>query len=132
MYMKLTRASDIDEGIFGSLISKDDSINLHTLEHSFEGIPKVAPGMYNVVRHPPNRLPYETFMLENVPDFEGQPVTGILFHIGNFNNDSDGCILLGTDVDIIHGRKAVLHSRDAFGKFMMALQDMESFTLEVV
>ena len=63
-----------------------------------------------------------TFEVQNVPGH-----TGILFHTGNTNRDSEGCILLGS---LIKGN-ILLNSRPAFAKFMELLGNLPQFTLEV-
>jgi hypothetical protein len=68
-----------------------------------------------------------TFEVEDVPDFMGQPVDGILIHIGNYNQDSIGCILLGeaqTD-------NMITNSKEAFTQFMSTLEGIDSFQLIV-
>lgn len=131
MNFTLNRISLSEQGVFGVMIGEDTS-SYHTLEHSFQQqdgnfAPKVAIGTYNCIRHAPNRLPYETFEIANVPDFMGEPVTGILIHIGNYNKDSDGCILIGkSQVDSM-----VTNSKEAFGEFMNSLKDVSSFELTI-
>lgn len=128
MNLYLNRKQYRSDGIFGELIDEKGSLVAVTLEHAYADgekfVPKVASGQYDCVRHPPNRLPYETFMLENVPEFQGHPVTGILIHVGNYNDDSIGCILLGTQIGFKNngGQMITSKSLDAFHKFM-ALQD---------
>lgn len=93
--------------------------------------PKVAAGVYTCVRHAPNRLPYVTFELQGVPDFQGNPVTGILIHIGNFNKDSDGCILLGAVLYAITEPWMIRSSTPTFNKFMALQSSVDSFTLTI-
>ena len=135
MNFKLTRTKSALYGIIGTMTSEDGAHSFVTLEHAYACampnviyVPKVAPGTYTCVRHAPNRLPYWTFMLEGVPPFQGAAVTGILIHIGNYTNDSIGCILLG----LKEGTGMIEDSKDAFEAFM-ALQDgIDSFQLTVV
>lgn len=109
----------------------------YTLEHAYpdgENLsPKVAPGSYTCVRHEPNCLPYVTFMLENVPDFQGEKVTGILIHIGNFAHDSIGCILLGSEIvpNGSDGYQMLIHSRDTFQRFMKMQEGLDSFQIVI-
>lgn len=127
----LTRGKAGLYGVFGQIQSEDGTITLCTLEHAYPVnagfIPKVLVGKYECVRHPPNRLPYETFMLLNVPPFQGSPVDGILIHKGNTNNDSVGCILLG----LSFGTGCILESKIAFERFMTAQTGVDKFTLVV-
>jgi hypothetical protein len=57
--------------------------------------------------------------------------TGLLFHWGNWNRDSDGCILTGEAFADSAKGEMVTNSRASFARFM-ALQDgFDSFQLEV-
>lgn len=132
MDLKLNRTEKKESGIFGELYDGEGNLIAFTIEHAYQGIdgnyvPKVAPGEYQCVRHAPNRLPYETFMLECVPDFDGKQVTGILIHKGNFNKDSVGCILVGSSRD----DKMIMNSGKTFKKFMDMQSGVDSFTITI-
>lgn len=118
-------------GIFGSFYDEQNNIVAMTLEHAYsEGaafVPKLASGTYTCVRHLPNKLHYVTFMVTGVPDFQGNKVDGILIHIGNYNNDSEGCILLGESATAT----CILGSRDAFNSFMAIQEGLDEFILIV-
>lgn len=134
MDLTIKRLDYNDDGIFGHLEETDsgDSVAV-TLEHAYYSnngdgsySPKLPPGDYLCVRGE-HRLskgkPFTTFEVTNVPGH-----TGILFHPGNYNEDSDGCILLGTTLSF----SMISESRAAFSKFM-ALQDgVDEFTLTVL
>jgi len=141
MNLTLTRTEYDSFGIFGRLTDENGNILAVTLEHGYDigngdgsyG-PKVADGVYTCLRHAPNRLPYVTFELQNVPDFQGNPVTGILIHIGNYNHDSDGCILVGhgivSDPDR-PGTNMITSSAITYNKLMAMLDGLDSFTLTI-
>jgi hypothetical protein len=135
MNLRLERMKYLKEGIFGQITDESGNQIAVTLEHSYVNgttiTAKVAPWTYTCLRHAPNRLPYETFELQNVPDFQGKPVTGILLHIGNYNSDSDGCILLGDDTAWAVVPPMIDNSKIAFERFMELQQGVESFTLEI-
>lgn len=138
MNLRLKRSSFTGAGIFGVLLDEESNLVAYTLEHAYSHdggalgpwVPKVAPGLYQCQRHAPHRLLYETFELQNVPDFQGKKVTGILMHVGNFNKDSDGCILVG--LDISPDGQAVEHSTAAFQKLMGLQNGVDTFTLSVL
>lgn len=121
-------------GIFGVLSSVDESFQVAlTLEHSYAGkgdpityIPKLPPGEYLCVKgmHKLANMsqPFETFEVTNVPGH-----TGILFHVGNYNSDSQGCILLGAT----RMQYAVTMSKHTFDNFMKLQAAVESFILSV-
>lgn len=134
--MKLTRTDYLETGIFG-LLDPIDGHQIFTLEHAYPVVPdssiastsyspKVLPGTYLCVRGThqlSNGVPFETFEVI-VPGH-----TGILFHPGNTNKDSEGCILLGLSRS---GDNAIAESRPAFALFMLSLAGVNSFNLEIV
>lgn len=129
--MILRRDEFREDGIFGSLRVDHDTEIAKTLEHSYRAenglfLPKIPNGNFlcakgkHVLGH---GKPFETFEVTGVPGH-----TGILFHVGNTNADSSGCILLGQEID--HG--FLMRSRIAFENFMKLLECVEAFTLNVV
>ncbi len=134
--MVLTRTRATPDGIFGQLCKEDGTFFAYTLEHSYEtdpGVfkPKVAKGVYICVKGQ-HKLehsiePFTAFELQNVPDFQGKSVSGILLHIGNRSSDSSGCFLLGMGVM----PTMVTNSKKAFEDFMNYLQDVNNFELTV-
>lgn len=143
MDLILIRDEFREDGIFGTLLI-DDTIPKPiavTLEHAYDSgngdgsyVPKVPVGVYLCVRGS-HRIhssvqPFETFEVTGVSGH-----SGILFHIGNYDKDSDGCILLGKSVGQIHGYdkdiKAIGESHEAYEVFMKLQKDTEQFILTV-
>lgn len=130
MSFELKRTRFSKEGIFGELLRNGIHVAF-TLEHSYNLVPKLAPGTYTCIRgmHTLHSTPtpFEAFMVQDVPDFDGHPVINILIHFGNYNQDSDGCILIGktTSPDMIG------HSREAFKDFMNSLSGINQIQLIV-
>ena len=131
MNLHLKRLRDMDTEIYGNLTG--DGLNLYTLEPIFlchpDGVylPKVPQGIYTCKRgmhQLKHGNPFETFQIMNVPNHNG-----VLFHVGNTRNDSDGCILLGLELDL--ERKMLLESAAAFRQFMNAQFDEDGFQLTV-
>lgn len=120
-----------EDGVFGEL-QKDGQFFCYTLEHSFDSKAKVVDGTYTCERGT-HRLhtmteDFITFEVKKVPDFNGVPVTGILFHWGNYNKDSDGCILLGSS----ETPTMVGNSRTTWADFIKTLDGFDSFELTVI
>lgn len=134
MSVTLNRTAYNKSGIFGELEDKNGKTFAVCLEHAYpqdDGTfqPKLPAGMYTCKRglhtldhHP---IPFEAFEVMNVPGHQG-----ILFHIGNFNKDSDGCVLLGTAIDS-RAPWILLNSKEAFDKFMGNADGVDSFQLTV-
>src|SRR5882757_797524 len=94
--LTLTRKDFRSDGIFSELTDEKGNFIAVTLEHSYNNKPKLYNGTFQCVKgihklH--DGIPFEAYEVTGVSGH-----IGILFHIGNFNNDSDGCILLGVDV----------------------------------
>lgn len=129
----LTRTDFLDHGIYGELHQEDGTFIAYTLEHAYQTdagdwAPKIPPGTYTCVLGP-HRL------LSMTHDFDTYEITGVeghsklLFHDGNYNHDSDGCVLLGSAVNfMLH---MITQSKVAFGKFLQ-LQDGVSEFLVVI
>jgi len=134
--MNLTIKRDFyrTDGIFSTCTSDETGeIFMVTLDHAYgdNPTPKVPPGVYDCKRgmhtHKDGTR-YETFEVENVSGH-----SGILFHIGNYNHDSDGCFLCGELV--LHSQTddwMLSGSRKAFEKFMAAQEGLDTFTLMVL
>lgn len=129
MTLTLTRKDFREDGIFSELTDEKGKSLAITLEHSYDNKPKLYDGTFNCVKgihrlH--NNVPFETFEITGVKGH-----TGILFHVGNYNDDSDGCVLVGTDVKDPGEIRMVTHSLIAFSKFMGLVEKLSSFTLIV-
>jgi Family of unknown function (DUF5675) len=127
----LTRTETGPSGTFGKLFDSDNNQIAVTLEHSYQQPdgswePKIPAGSYTCQRgqHQLESMtsPFTTFQVTNVPGH-----TNVLLHMGNYDKDSDGCILLG---DQIVG-SMITHSVNTFNNFMTMQDGVDQFTLEV-
>ena len=131
MNLTLNRNRYDKTGIYGKMYDESGTFLYYTLEHAYEQEsggyePKVPEGVYTCQRgmHQLANMtaPFQTFEVTNVPGH-----TNILIHPGNYDADSEGCILLGTG----EGVNMVTNSRAAFGAFMDLEQNVDTFTLTV-
>lgn len=127
MIFKLVRFLYSQDGIFSKLYNEVGEQIAYTLEHAYGQTgggygPKVTVGTYKCTRHTSPKFGYETWMLENVPGH-----TYILIHIGNYDHDSDGCILIGEKINGV----MILNSRVTFNKFMDMTKDEKELTLTI-
>lgn len=130
MQITLTRNDNKASGIFSTLQTPDNSYQ--TLEHAYlqpDGayLPKIPPGTYTCIRGT-HRLHdmtsgFETFEITGV---EGH--TGLLFHWGNYNKDSEGCVLVGEK----RVGDMVINSKEAFSIFMARLAGVNQLELKVI
>jgi hypothetical protein len=129
MTLTLIRRQYREDGIFSQLTGL--SSPMLTLERSYNLKSKIPIGTYRCVKgmHRLKNMknPFETFQVMNVPK-----CTGILFHVGNYNRDSEGCILLGENLGISNGALMLTRSRIAFHRFMKELSGVKEFTLHVI
>lgn len=129
MTLYLKRQEFREDGIFSHLEDAKGNFIAATLEHSYNIKPKLYDGMFKCVagiHRLHNNIPFQTFEVIGVHGH-----SGILFHQGNWNADSDGCILLGTDVAPSDKGQMVRHSMIAFSKFMGLLDGQQTFDLIV-
>lgn len=139
MNVFLHRTQFREDGIFGTLFDELDNEIAMTLEHAYprsdvrgpEFTPKIPPGNYDCIRgnhylHGMDAA-FSTFEVTGV---EGH--SNLLFHWGNFNNDSEGCILLGENIAEVGQRpQMVTNSRKTFQKFMDLQDGIFLFTLTI-
>jgi len=128
MEFVLQRKEFRDDGIFSEL--SGNGFIAQTLEHSYNKLPKIPDGTYTCVRgqhqlHGMSR-PFSTFEVTNVPGH-----SGILIHQGNWNDDSDGCILVGEELAQSPKGQMITASIITFNKLMALLDGVNSFTLIV-
>lgn len=127
--LRLIRREFREDGVFSELKDEKGNILAQCLEHSYSGKPKLPFGKFMCRRgiHKLHDLkPFETFEITGVRGH-----SGILFHIGNWNADSDGCVLLGGGIAASKKGQMITASRQTFHDFMDILADIDSFELLV-
>lgn len=86
-------------------------------------------------------IPLGTYVCKRVDSpkfgntFEVTGVKGrsaILFHKGNINDDSHGCILVGEQYNPVHGENGITASKEGFEEFLRRTSGISQFTLNVV
>jgi hypothetical protein len=125
------------DGIFGELRDLNDLLIAITLEHAYpldddDGFyPKIPVGTYHCERgiHQLEGMPnpFETFEITQVPNH-----SKILFHWGNWNDDSSGCVLLGKALAPSTKGQMITDSRAMFAKFMQLEINQATFRLTVL
>jgi hypothetical protein len=136
--LTLRRLQYRQDGIFSELLKDDGEQFCVTIEHAYpqngHGFqPKLPDGVY-VCERGEHRLegmykPFITFEIMNVPGH-----TGILFHVGNFNNDSNGCVCVGEMIGQNpneNGAQIIFNSQRTFDKFIALQEGLNSFVLTV-
>ena len=126
--MRLIRLSDTIYGTFGVLIDNGIPFCV-TLElpwrNNIRNKSCIPADVYMCRRIESPRFG-ETFEITAVPKR-----SNILFHKGNLEEDTKGCILVGEKFDKLYNKPAVLASGDAFKEFMEKLEGEEEFILSI-
>lgn len=119
MKWTLTRKQYREDGIFGLLTSEDGLVTFQTLEHAYleDGnyTAKIKEGAHKIIPYNSPKHGCVTPLLNNPLD-EGHEFE---IHIGNYNTDSIGCILVGLGVgNTSSGGKMLTSSKQAFEQLM--------------
>jgi len=97
-----------------------------SVERTFEdGRPIITQGAYKCTRSAYVKGGYETFEVH----VEGH--SRILFHKGNVEEDSAGCIVVAASFGEMRERTAVLDARTGFGRLMEATAGLAGFAMQV-
>lgn len=127
MIVSITRAPTNENGTFG-ILCVDGLPTCVTCELPWKDndpeISCIPPGSYNCVRHDSPAHPH-TWEVRNVPNR-----SGILIHNGNTENDSLGCIIVGSCFGAIKNLPAVLNSNTTLSNLQEELPD--AFTLAII
>lgn len=125
MNFQLKTVAVREDGVFGVLLHDGQPFAV-TCEHTFEGMRTVLKnGVYVCTRDRYVKGGYETFEIQ----VEGHD--RVLFHKGNVEADSRGCVLVAENFAILKGVTAVGDSKSGFEEFMVRAEGMDEFTLEV-
>ena len=68
----------------------------------------------------------DTFQVMDVPDR-----SNILFHKGNIDDDTHGCIIVGESFDVMFDKVAVKASKEGFNEFKQLTEGFDTFVLSV-
>ena len=128
--VKIVRVqSDPDNGTFGVLLI-DGEVACVTLEdynrQNANNVSCIPAGQYICKRYSSPKYP-NTFEVTQVQDR-----SYILFHPGNTDDDTAGCILLGSKFGWLGDNKAILESRTAFDNFITNFGTDKEFRLTIV
>lgn len=128
-HIDLFRMEQTDrDGTFGAL-RIDGTLLCWTLEpqdrNNTKNISCIPVGQYTCQRYSSVKYP-DTFEVQGVPDR-----SHILFHSGNTDDDTTGCILLGETLGKLRTSRAILNSGATFRRFLAEMAQEESFILNI-
>lgn len=126
--VKLCRVEESFRGTFGVLIICDLAFCV-TLElphkQNAPFISSIPAGQY-LCKKTESHTYGTIFEVTNVPNR-----SRILFHAGNFAEDTSGCILIAQHFGKLYGKRAILNSGRTFSKFMLGFKDVDEFSLTI-
>ena len=128
--VRITRVSSHpDHGTFGAVVVNGRPVCVSLEPYKRDNASNVScipEGQYICQKY--NSPTYgETYKVTEV-----QGRSAILFHCGNDDEDTEGCILLGSSFDVWSQDVVVSSSRAAFTKFINAIGGEDKFYLTVV
>lgn len=129
--LTLTRTDNRPDGIFGKLTRDTGEQVAVTLEHAYlvDGSwqPKLPVGTYTCVWYRSPHFGYDVFLIMNVPGHDH-----IEIHCGCFDDNSDGCVLLGEKIAPYGKVEMITNSRATFKAFMDSMNGIDTFQITVV
>lgn len=129
MNIILNRIAYREDCTFGVLIYQNIPIMV-TLEDPWhandQSISCIPAGVYKTERHNTETHP-DTWHIVGVT---GR--SAILIHTGNTSDDTEGCILVGSEYGELNGKPAVLKSAKAMDKFKALVEGLDTFQLIIV
>lgn len=127
--LTIKRIAEILDGTFGVLLDEDIPFAL-TLERRWlnneKGKSCIPLGIYLCKRIQSPKFG-NTFEVAGVLGRDA-----ILFHKGNLDDDSHGCILIGEQFESLKGKIAILASDKGFTEFLQRLEGIDIFNLEII
>lgn len=128
MIVRLKRIEENEKQTLGKLVFGDEELELVTLElpdkNNRRGISRIPKGKYNVIPRWSQKYG-EHYIVQDVPYR-----SYILFHHGNYYNETKGCILVGEAFKDINGDGItdIVYSKRAMSR-MNKLLGRKSFKL---
>ncbi len=136
---RIRRFAESKDGTFGHFEIADESV-FDTLEEegldNQRNISRIPAGTYLCKRTIYHKHGFGTFEITGVPDRDR-----ILFHPGNTEEDTQGCVLVGQGFGLLSvmdedtgewvDKMAVYHSQRSFREFMALFADVDEFELEI-
>jgi hypothetical protein len=117
------------DGVFESHTLEDvvrEKPGVPVLNWKIKGDTAIPKGTYNVIVTWSPKFSKPMPLLLNVPGFEG-----VRIHSGNTDRDTEGCILVGSEVS----GESILKSRDAYNKLydkmVSAIKESQNITITI-
>lgn len=125
--LTLKRLHTDEDGTFGELWRGDEMLCVTCEDPDLEnqtGISCIPIDTYHCISHNTQKYP-DVWEVAGVPGREA-----ILIHNGNTEDDTRGCILVGSEFGEVNGKPGVLHSKPTLEKLKLTLP--REFDLEII
>lgn len=123
--LKVVTVAIIEDGCFSALCWDGKPFAV-SLERTFQELYVVIPaGVHKCTATTFHRGGYATFEIE----VEGHK--RVLFHKGNWEGDSEGCMLIGEEYGTLHDKPAIIHSGQGFTELMRLAEGLTEFYMQV-
>ena len=119
-----------DTGVWGMLVYRPSGVPICcTLERAYNSVdgwsPKIKDGLWHCSKSKYFKGGYDTYEI-HIPGH-----SRILFHKGNWPEDSEGCVLLGESFSVLRDKEALSDSKGAFNEFMEKCSGEDHFFVKV-
>ena len=123
MRARIVRLEHTDDGALGVLLL-DEIIFCFTLEpdKNEKGKLYISQGVYHCQR-------FHGARWKNTFEIIVPGHSAVLFHAGNTEADTRGCVLLGATTGKLKGNRAVLNSGVTFQEFLGRTKELDEFSL---
>jgi len=121
--------TNLTEGTFGVMTINGVAACLTLEPYSRDNVSNIScipTGQYICKKYSSKKYP-NTFEVTGV-----QGRSHILFHAGNIDENTAGCILLGSEFGMLGDEQAILESGKAFKRFMEHFKNTQQFKLTIV
>ena len=131
--LTLTRRWFDGERTIGKLTCGDEFVAF-TMEPGFKDFsaPRVEEGFYHLVRHDEEDMRFRDTWALVGKNVSHRPIididrNSIIFHSGNWDSETRGCIILGRTIGHLHGETALLSSKDAMDRLRSFLGKADAY-----
>ena len=123
--LKIIRLEQSDAGALGVLLIEGNIFCITLEPDAFDPVKYQIPqGVYEVKR-------FHGYKWKDTFEIRVEGHTALLFHAGNIEQDSEGCILLGRNAGRLKKDRAILNSGNTFKRFMKIMKDDQRAFLEI-
>ena len=123
--LRIVRLEQSDAGALGVLVIEGNIFCITLEPDAFDPEKfQIPQGIYEIKR-------YQGFKWKDTFEVLVEGHIALLFHAGNIEKDTEGCIILGKYVGNLRENRAILNSGNTFRRFMEYMKDEQKAILEI-